>query len=84
VPSLIEWLRQLDAHVLRLLVLDKPTTPSEVLAALLGGVGLVALLSAALLLADHELLQRGMVAIGLLLGVPFLQNGWDAAVRRQR
>ncbi|MDP9181629.1 MAG: hypothetical protein M3P04_02480 [Actinomycetota bacterium] len=82
--SLLEWLRQLDEHVLRLFAPSDPATPRELhVGYVLAGVGLLAVV-AAVLVAHHELTRSAMLAFGLLFLVPFLHDSLEAATARHR
>lgn len=73
--SLIEWLRELDAHFVAAVTAQNPPSEREArLAAFLGALGLALVTLAAVLLPAHGLLQTALVGAGLLLAVPHLHN----------
>jgi hypothetical protein len=79
VQSLFEWLRRLDARLLS----AAPTSPAQPSAAearwgaVLAVVGALMVLGAALLLPQQAGLQLGLVSLGLVMTVPYLQNRFD-------
>ncbi|HUR51420.1 MAG TPA: hypothetical protein VMZ11_04790 [Mycobacteriales bacterium] len=81
--TFLEWLRRLDA-----LVLSRPDAsharlePRGHWGAVLAVVGSLVVVGAALLLAAHVPVQLAVISAGLLLTVPYLQDGFDRAVAR--
>jgi hypothetical protein len=78
---LFEWLRRADARLLSLLAAMEPPTKTETSpwsphVAALGGV--LVLLSG-LLLQAHTHVQLALVATGMLLTAPFMQDTIDKA-----
>lgn len=71
--QLFQLLRSLDAKLVAAVTGQDPPTEKEArLAAVLGTVGLVAALFAAVLLPAHGVLQTVVVAVGLFCAVPYL------------
>jgi hypothetical protein len=81
--SLFDWLRRLDQRLLAALTpAEMPSDLAVRLGAALAVLGAGVVLAAALLLQEHAITQLGALTLGLLLTVPYLQNGFDKAMAR--
>jgi hypothetical protein len=80
---LLEWLRQIDASLLT------PAKPTEITAASAWGaalaiVGGLLVLGAGLALGAHAVLQLALIAVGMVLTVPYVQDVFDKAAASVR
>lgn len=76
--ELIDWLRQLDARFVAAVTSQEPPSETESrLANVLGALGLVLAMAAALLLPPHGGVQTALVCGGLVMAVPYLHHVFE-------